>query len=105
MSAGVQSLKLAQEITPVAPAWIISNLWLIPAIPMLAAGLIALMKQPQRKIAAGLAIGALGLSLLLAIAAFAHVLSAWSHGAAIREVVNFNWFDLGSTHLQMGWVL
>jgi NADH-quinone oxidoreductase subunit L len=105
MSAGVQSLMLAQEITPVAPAWIISNLWLIPAIPMLAAGLIALLKQPQRKIAAGLAIGALGLSLLLAIAAFAHVLSAWSHGAAIREVVNFNWFDLGSTHLQMGWVL
>src|SRR5271155_2454107 len=99
MSAGVQSLIMAQEITPVSPAWIISNLWLIPAIPMMAAGLIALLKQPRRRIAAGLAIGGLGVSLLLAIAAFAHVLSAWGQGSTTREVVNFNWFDLGSTHL------
>jgi hypothetical protein len=102
----VASLMMAQEISLAAPQWIVNNLWLIPAIPMLAAGLIALLKQPrQRRIAAGLSIGSLGISLLLAIAAFTHVLFAWGHGAATREVVNFNWFDLGASHLQMGWVL
>ena len=101
----VASLMMAQEISLAAPQWIVNNLWLIPAIPMLAAGLIALLKQGQRRIAAGLSIGSLGISLLLAIAAFTHVLFAWGHGAATREVVNFNWFDLGASHLQMGWVL
>jgi NADH-quinone oxidoreductase subunit L len=80
-------------------------LWLIPAIPMAAAGLIALLKQPRRRTAAGLAIAGLASSLLLAIAAFAHVLGAWGNGAATREVVTFNWFDLGATHMQMGWLL
>jgi NADH-quinone oxidoreductase subunit L len=88
-----------------ADATIVRILWLIPAIPMLAAGLIALLKQPQRKLAAALAIGGLGCSLLLAIAAFGHVLTAWSHSTGTREVVNFNWFDLGATHLQLGWLL
>jgi NADH-quinone oxidoreductase subunit L len=111
MSAGIASLIMAQDVVqtisanPAAPVWIVSNLWLIPAIPMLAAGLIALLKQPQRKIAAALAIGGLGLSLLLSISAFAHVLSAWGQGSATREVVNFNWIDLGNTHLQLGWIL
>jgi NADH-quinone oxidoreductase subunit L len=108
MSAGIASLIMAQDVvqvTQATPVWIVSNLWLIPAIPMLAAGLIALLKQPQRKIAAVLAIGGLSLSLLLSISAFAHVLTAWGQGAATREVVNFNWIDLGNTHLQLGWIL
>ena len=32
-------------------------LWLIPALPVLAAAAISVMKQPRRKIAAGLAVG------------------------------------------------
>src|ERR1700743_38045 len=83
------------------PATIVRFLWLIPAIPMLAAGLIALLKQPQRKLAAALAIGGLAISFVLALFAFAHVLSAWSNGTAMREIVSFNWFDLGATHLQL----
>ena len=50
-------------------------LWLVPAVPMLASGVIALLKQPMRKLASTLAIGSLGLSLLVARAAFAHVVS------------------------------
>ncbi len=88
-----------------ANVWIVQNLWLIPAIPMGSAGLIALLRQPQRKASASLAIGGLGISLLLAISAFAHVLSAWSSGAATRSVVNFTWFEIGATHFQLGWVL
>ena len=54
--------------------WIVRNLWLIPALPMLAAGLGALAKQRHRRFAASLSIGAMGLSLLLSLCAFAHAL-------------------------------
>jgi len=84
---------------------IVRNLWLIPAIPMIAAGLIALLKQPKKRTAATLAIGGLACSLLLAIASFAHVLAAWGSVAPTRETVSFNWIDLGATHLQLGWML
>jgi proton-translocating NADH-quinone oxidoreductase chain L len=104
-SASPTAIGMATDIIPMTPAWIVANLWLIPAVPILAAGLIALLKQPQRKIAATLAIGGLGFSLALALAAFTHVLTAWGQGAATREVVNFNWIDLGATHLQLGWIL
>ncbi|HEY9126772.1 MAG TPA: proton-conducting transporter membrane subunit, partial [Acidobacteriaceae bacterium] len=92
------------------PSVITRMLWLIPAIPMVCAGLIALLKQPMRKAAAGLAIGGLLCSLLLSLAAFARVLGAWGSGAPTREVVNFCWFSLGGTvgnagSMQLGWVL
>ncbi len=80
-------------------------LWLIPAAPILASGVIALLKQPRRKLASSLAIGSLGISLIVAIAAFAHVLSGWSHGYAVREVVNFSWLQAGTQAVELGWVL
>ncbi len=80
-------------------------LWLVPAVPMLAAGVIALLKQPMRKLASGLAIGSLGISLLVSLAAFGHVLSGWSHGNAVREVVNFSWIQVGEAPVDLGWVL
>src|SRR5579863_3987609 len=80
-------------------------LWLIPAVPMVASGAIALMKQPARKAAASLAIGSLAVSLLLALVAFGHVLSGWSHGFSVRETVNFSWIQVGTTHVELGWVL
>jgi NADH-quinone oxidoreductase subunit L len=55
-------------------------LWLIPAVPIVAAGLSALLKQPRRKAAATLAIGSLSFSLLLSLYAFAHVVSEWANG-------------------------
>ena len=80
-------------------------LWLIPALPIVAAGIIAVLEQPRRKLASSLAIGSLGISLLIAIAAFAHVLSGWSHGHAVREVVNFSWLQVGTQAVELGWVL
>ena len=46
--------------------WIVRYLWLIPALPLLAAGIGALLKQRQRRFAATIAIGAMGISLVLA---------------------------------------
>ena len=80
-------------------------LWLIPALPILASGIISVLKQPRRKLASNLAIGSLGISLLIAITAFAHVLSGWSHGYAVREVVNFSWIQVGTQPVELGWVL
>ena len=80
-------------------------LWLIPAVPIVAAGLSALLKQPRRKAAATLAIGSLSFSLLLSLYAFAHVVSEWANGGATREVVNFAWFQTGAVNVDLGWVL
>jgi NADH-quinone oxidoreductase subunit L len=80
-------------------------LWLIPAVPMVASGAIAVMKQPARKAASSLAIGSLGVSLLLALVAFGHVLSGWSHGFSVRETVNFAWVQMGAGTVDLGWVL
>jgi NADH-quinone oxidoreductase subunit L len=80
-------------------------LWLIPAVPIVVAGVIALMKQPRRKAAATLAIGSLSFSLLLSLFAFGHVLSGWMGGVATREVVNFTWIHVGASQADLGWVL
>src|SRR5947207_12679965 len=80
-------------------------LWLIPAVPMVASGVIALLKQPARKLASTLAIGSLGVSLLLALVAFGHVLSGWSHGFSVCETTNFAWLQMGTGTVDLGCVL
>jgi NADH-quinone oxidoreductase subunit L len=80
-------------------------LWLIPAIPIVASGIIALLKQPKRRAAATLAIGSLGISLLLSLWAFAHVLTGWANHMAVRETFNFTWMQVGSSNVQLGWIL
>ena len=90
---------------PLGPSVIAQLLWLIPAVPIVASGVIALLKQPKRKAASTLAIGSLAFSLLLALIAFAHVLAGWAHGHAVRETVNFTWIQVGSSHVDLGWVL
>jgi NADH-quinone oxidoreductase subunit L len=80
-------------------------LWLIPAVPMVTAGLAALLKQVKRRTSASLAIGSMSLSLLLSLVAFAHVLAGWSHGVAVRETVNFTWIQVGMASIDLGWVL
>jgi len=99
-------MQEALQFTPqVVASSIAKILWLIPAVPMVAAGVIALMKQPRRKAAAGLAIGSLAFSLLVALAAFGHVLAGWMGGHAVRETVNFTWLQFGSSNVDLGWVL
>jgi NADH-quinone oxidoreductase subunit L len=83
-------------------SWITRNLWLIPALPMLAAGLGALAPRRRRGVTASLAIGSMAISLLLSLCALAHAVTA---GGAAREVYNFAWFELGSDWVRLGWVL
>ena len=80
-------------------------LWLIPTVPIVASGVIALLKQPKRKTAATLAIASLSFSLLLSLVAFAHVVAGWAHGVAVRETVNFTWIQVGTASVDLGWVL
>ncbi len=80
-------------------------LWLIPAVPIVASGITALFKQPQRKAAATLSIGTLSFSLLLSLVAFVHVVSGWAHGIAVRETVNFTWIRVGAANVDLGWIL
>jgi NADH-quinone oxidoreductase subunit L len=98
-------VKISGAAAQCCQSFIVAYLWLIPVIPMLAAGLIALLKQPSRKAAASLAIGGMACSLFLSVAAFAHVLGSWKGAAPTLAVVNINWFDLGTTHFQLGWLL
>ena len=72
---------------------------------MVASGIIALLKQPRRKLASTLAIGSLGFSLLLSFIAFAHVLRGWAHGSVVRETVSFTWLQFGHSAVDLGWVL
>src|SRR6266702_6925757 len=85
--------------------WIVQNLWLIPSMPVLAAGLSAFARQRNRRFAASVAIGSVFLSLLLSLAAFAQVLHFGGKGIEARQVVNFPWFQVGNEWLKLGWVL
>ncbi len=87
------------------PAAITRLLGLVPALPMMAAGVIALLPQARRRVAAVLSIGSLGVSLLLALAAFAHVAAGWMGHERVREVVNFTWLHTGTQTVDLGWVL
>ena len=99
-------MQAATLFTPqLAASPIAKILWLIPAMPIVASGVISLLKQPRRKAATILSIGSLSFSLLLSLIAFAHVVAGWAQGAAVCETVNFTWFQFGSTTVDLGWVL
>jgi len=97
--------EAVQFVPQTAASGITGILWLIPAMPIVAAGLIALLKQPRRRLAAGLAIGSLAASMVLAFVAFGHVLAGWASGHAVRETVNFTWMRFGTSGVGLGWVL
>ncbi|HEX5283878.1 MAG TPA: NADH-quinone oxidoreductase subunit L [Bryocella sp.] len=84
--------------------WIVHNLWLIPAMPVLAAGLSAFARRKNRLFAASIAIGSMSLSLLLSLIAFAEVLRFGNQNGT-EQVFNFGWFQVGSEWLKVGWVL
>jgi NADH-quinone oxidoreductase subunit L len=97
-----ESISLTPQL---AASPIAEILWLIPAVPMAAAGVAALLKQAKRKTSATLAIGSMCVSLLLSLVAFAHVIAGWAHGVAVRETVNFTWIQFGAANVDLGWVL
>src|SRR5438034_2106180 len=85
--------------------WIVQNLWLIPALPLAAAALTALVRRPQRRFAATLAIGSMILAFALSCAVFVSTLGAHTGMEVERHVYNFNWFQFGDAWLKLGWVL
>jgi NADH-quinone oxidoreductase subunit L len=80
--------------------WIVPHLWLIPALPVFAAGIIALLKQRSRVPAAALAIGSMAVSFLLSLGAFSRTLA--DPGI---QTDNFRWFQFGDQWLKLGWML
>ncbi|WP_404421088.1 NADH-quinone oxidoreductase subunit L [Nibricoccus sp. IMCC34717] len=78
-------------------------LWLIPALPLLAAGVTTTLRRDQHRLSALLSIGALATSLVLAVVAFVGLLGR-EPGAA-PEIANFTWFQAGGIAVQLGWVL
>ncbi len=98
-------------------SWIVKNLWLIPALPLLAAGVSALAPQRCRKFSATLAIGSMVGAFVLSLIAFKH--SIWRESlcywtatppsqAVAKEVFNFEWLQFAAGDagiLKLGWML
>ena len=82
-------------------SWITSNVWLIPAAPILAALLILAFGKAARRAAAPLAV--IGQLTALTMSIFAFVPTLHSHG--FRSVQNFTWFTFGEQTLRIGFVL
>src|SRR5207248_3398857 len=80
---------------------IVSNLWLLPAMPFAAAIVILSLGKSRRKSAAVLAIG--GQIVVLAISIVAFLATLQTHG--FRAVQNFTWFTFGEQTLRLGFVL
>src|SRR5207302_9447976 len=84
---------------------ILHYLWLIPALPLLAAGILALTQQPHRRFAASLAIGAMAVSFCLSFWAFLVTLHPPAGAEGGHAVRNIPWFQFGDAWLRIGWVL
>jgi NADH-quinone oxidoreductase subunit L len=82
-------------------SWIVTNLWLIPAVPLAAALLILSFANSRRKIGATLAITGQVIAFGLSVMAFLPTLAepGW------RAFHNFTWFTFGEYALRIGWVL
>src|SRR2546423_35209 len=76
-------------------------IWLIPFLPLLAAGILALTRQPHRAFAASISIGAMVIAFGLSCFAFFKSVTA----TVSRSVFNFTWFQFGQSSMQLGFVL
>ncbi|MEY2491234.1 MAG: NADH-quinone oxidoreductase subunit [Verrucomicrobiota bacterium] len=81
--------------------WIVTKVWLIPAIPLAASLFILSLARSRRAAAAGLAVTGQAIALVLAIAAFLPTLQTPGY----RTIHNFIWFTFGDQPLRLGWVL
>jgi NADH-quinone oxidoreductase subunit L len=82
-------------------SWIVSNIWLVPAVPLAASLVILSLANSRRTSAAALAIIGQVVSLALSILAFLPTL----HAPGYRVFHNFTWFTFGENALRLGWVL
>jgi NADH-quinone oxidoreductase subunit L len=82
-------------------SWIVTNVWLIPAVPLVASLIILSLPSSRRNVAAGFAIFAQVAALTMSILAFLPTLQA----PGFRAFHNFTWFTFGEQALRIGWVL
>src|SRR5260370_23917682 len=80
---------------------IVTNLWLIPAVPLAASLIILSLANSRRSAGAVLAIIGQVVALALSILAFSLTLQT----PGFRAVHNFTWFMFGEQGLRIGWVL
>ena len=80
---------------------IVTNLWLIPAVPLAASLIILSLAKSRRNAAAAFAIIGQIVALALAVTAFVPTLQTTGY----RSVHNFTWFTFGEQALRVGWVL
>ncbi|MEI6033313.1 MAG: NADH-quinone oxidoreductase subunit L [Verrucomicrobiae bacterium] len=79
---------------------------LIPILPLLAAGLTAMMGRRQKTPAAALVIAAQGAATVLSLLAFLGTIGLeGAHGDVARTYFNFPWFSIGSGSLRLGLLL
>jgi NADH-quinone oxidoreductase subunit L len=74
--------------------------WAIPAAPLIAAGVGALIPRGGRKFAASLAIGAMAVAFLFSCLAL--LIAGVTLNA--HEYVNFDWFEVGNTTVRIGFI-
>src|SRR5437667_9364560 len=82
-------------------SWIVTYLWLIPAVPFAASLVILSFSRARRKSAAALAVAGQIAALTMSIVAFVATLQTHS----FRAVQNFTWFTFGEQTLRLGVVL
>jgi NADH-quinone oxidoreductase subunit L len=81
--------------------WLVTNLWLIPAVPLAASLVILSFAESRRAGAAALAI--IGQIIALALSTLASLPTLQTAG--FRAVHNFTWLTFGEQALRIGWVL
>src|SRR5213594_4070854 len=82
-------------------SWIVTYLWLIPAVPFAASLVILSFSRARRNSAAALAVAGQIAALTMSIVAFVATLQTHS----FRTVQNFTWFTFGEQTLRLGVVL
>jgi NADH-quinone oxidoreductase subunit L len=82
-------------------SWIVTYLWLIPAVPLAASLVILMLANSRRTASAALAVIGQLTALVLAIIAFLSTLQTPGY----RAFHNFTWFTFGEQTLRIGWVI
>jgi NADH-quinone oxidoreductase subunit L len=82
-------------------SWIITNLWLVPAMPLAFSLIVLTLANSRRTVAAALAIAGQIIAFVLSIVAFLPTLRT----PGFRSAQNFIWFTFGDQALRIGWLI
>lgn len=85
--------------------WAVNNLWLIPVLPLVSAGIISLLKKEHQKVSAYLSILSLAVACVQSVLALAWLLNRYLSGSELRYISNFVWLKFGDVKVELGFVL